>query len=184
MREPLIFIFEALSRLYLLAFLLRFILHWVRADFYNPFAQSIVKITNPLIVPVRRFVPSSRTIDVPALVVLLMLEAVVTWVLVYIAGGVLGFGELLPVTLYRLISLALWFYFWSIIIYVVLSWIGQRGYNPVAAVLSEINEPLLRPFRRIMPSIAGLDLSPLVALLLLQAGMMVTTNLLGAWALF
>ena len=73
--------------------------------------------------------------------------------------------------LYRLISLTLWFYFASILIYVILSWIGQRGgYNPIAVVLRELNEPLLRPFRRILPPIAGLDLSPLLVLILLQTG--------------
>lgn len=74
--------------------------------------------------------------------------------------------------LYRLIRLTLQFYFVSILVYVILSWIGQRGYNPIAVVLSELNEPVLRPFRRILPPIAGLDLSPLLLLILIQAGLM------------
>lgn len=172
MRDPLIFIIRTLTDLYLLTFLLRFILQWIRADFYNPFAQAIVKITNPLILPVRRVVPTSRSVDVPTLVVLIILQAIVTWVLVSIAGFSIPLGQLPLIVLYRLISLTLWFYSVSIFIYVILSWIGQRGYNPIALVLSELNEPLLRPFRRLLPPIGGLDLSPLLLLILLQAGLM------------
>lgn len=172
MREPLVFIIKTLTDLYLLTFLLRFILQWIRADFYNPFAQTIVKITNPLITPVRRVVPTSRSVDVPTLVVLILLEAIVTWVLVYIGGASVGLNTLPLLVLYRLISLTLWFYSVSIFIYVILSWVGQRGYNPVGIVLGELNEPLLRPVRRMLPPIAGLDLSPLLILILLQAGLM------------
>ena len=172
MRDPLIFIIKTLTDLYLLTFLLRFILQWIRADFYNPFAQTIVKITNPLIIPVRRVVPTSRSVDVPTLVVLILLETLVTWVLVYIGGASIGLNTLPLLVLYRLISLTLWFYSVSIFIYVILSWVGQRGYNPVGIVLGELNEPLLRPVRRMLPPIAGIDLSPLLILILLQAGLM------------
>ena len=172
MRDPLIFIIKTLTDLYLLTFLLRFILQWIKADFYNPFAQTIVKITNPLIIPVRRVVPTSRSVDVPTLVVLILLEAIVTWVLVYIGGASIGLNTLPLLVLYRLISLTLWFYSVSIFIYVILSWVGQRGYNPVGIVLGELNEPLLRPVRRMLPPIAGIDLSPLLILILLQAGLM------------
>lgn len=171
MRDPLLFLVRTLTDLYLLTFLLRFILQWIRADFYNPFAQAIVKLTNPLINPVRRIVPSSRSIDIPTLVVLIVLEGIVTSILIYIAG----FRVLTPLpllVLYRLISLTLWFYSVSVFIYVILSWVGQRGYNPIASVLSDLNEPLLRPIRRVLPPIAGLDLSPLLVLILLQAGLL------------
>jgi len=172
MRDPLIFLIKTLTDLYLLTFLLRFILQWIRADFYNPFAQALVKITNPLILPLRRIVPTSRSIDVPTLVVLILLETIVTWVLVYLGGFSVALAPLALLVLYRLISLTLWFYSVSIFIYVILSWIGQRGYNPIALVLGELNEPLLRPVRRILPPLAGLDLSPLLVLIVLQAGLM------------
>ena len=170
MRSSLIFLTKTLADFYLLTFLLRFILQWIRADFYNPFAQSIVKITNPLILPLRRVVPTSNSVDVPTLVALVLLETIVTWVLVYISGISMTLNLLPLLVLYRIISLTLWFYSISIFVYVILSWIGQGGYNPIASILSELNEPLLRPFRRILPPLAGLDLSPLLALILIQAG--------------
>ncbi|MBH98780.1 MAG: YggT family protein [Rhodospirillaceae bacterium] len=172
MRDPLIFLIRTFTDFYLLAFLLRFILQWIKADFYNPLTQAIVKITTPLIQPFRGFIPSSKHIDTPTLVVLVLLEIVVTWVLITLAGLSTNLFPLLILVFLRLISLTLWFYSVSIFIYVILSWFGQQGYNPIAQVLSQLNEPLLRPFRRILPSMAGIDFSPMLALILLQAGLM------------
>ena len=170
MRSSLFYLVKALGDLYLLAFLLRFLLQWVRADFYNPVTQAIVQITNPLVRPAQRFIPTSRSVDVPTLVLLVILEGILTWFLLRIGGIPAGSLAPLPVLiLFRIISLALWFYSLSILIYVILSWIGPRGRHPVAAVLAELNEPVLRPARRLIPTIAGLDLSPLLVLILVQA---------------
>jgi len=170
--RSLVFLIKTLTDLYLLTFLLRFILQWIRADFYNPFTQAIVKLTNPLIAPVRRLVPSSGSIDLPTLVVLVSLETVVTLALAYMINLSLPLIMLPLLVLYRLIALTLQFYWMSILIYVILSWISARGYSPIAVVLGELNEPILRPFRRLIPPIGGLDLSPLLALILIQAGVM------------
>lgn len=170
MRSSLFYLVKALGDLYLLAFLLRFLLQWVRADFYNPFTQAIVQITNPLVRPASRFIPTSRNMDVPTVVVLVLLEGILTWLLLRI-GGVPS-GSLAPFPLlivFRLISLALWFYSVSILVYVILSWVGPRTRHPIAVVLADLNEPILRPARRLIPTIAGLDLSPLLVLILVQA---------------
>lgn len=170
MRSSLFYLVKALGDLYLLAFLLRFLLQWVRADFYNPFTQAIVQITNPLVRPASRFIPTSRNMDVPTVVVLVLLEGILTWLLLRI-GGVPS-GSLAPFPLlivFRLISLALWFYSVSILVYVILSWVGPRTRHPIAVVLADLNEPILRPARRLIPAIAGLDLSPLLVLILVQA---------------
>jgi len=173
MRNSLLFLIKALTDLYLLTYLLRFILQWIRADFYNPLAQFIVKATNPLIVPARRFIPSAGGVDIPTLVVLIILEALATWLLLRVAGtGALPVGTFALFVLLRLVTLTLWFYSVSILIYVILSWIGQRSYNPIGYILGELNEPILRPFRRALPPIGGLDLSPLLALILIQAILM------------
>ena len=170
MSSSLFYLVKALGDLYLLAFLLRFLLQWVRADFYNPFTQAIVQITNPLVRPAQRFIPASRNVDLPTVAVLVLLEGVLTWFLVLIGGY--SSANLAPfplLILYRLISLALWFYSVSILVYVILSWIGPRARHPIATVLADLNEPILRPARRILPNIAGLDLSPLLVLILAQA---------------
>ncbi len=169
MQNSLIFIVKTLSDLYLLTYLLRFILQWVRADYYNPIAQFVLRVTNPLVVPARRMLPSVGGVDLPTLVVLLVLECAVTWLLLTLYGASTPFLNLLYLALLRLIMLALWFYAIAILVYVVLSWVGQRHGSPVASLLADIVEPVLRPVRRILPPIAGLDLSPLLVLIALQA---------------
>jgi YggT family protein len=169
MQSALIFLLKTLADLYLLTFLLRFIMQWVRASYYNPLSQFVFKITNPLVVPARRVLPSIAGLDAPTLVVLMILEVVVTLILLRLVGLVLPVPQLLFYSLLRLISLALWFYVGALVIYVLLSWFGNRDDNPMAVLLGEIVEPVLKPARRLLPPIGGLDLSPLIVILLLQA---------------
>ena len=102
MEDSLFFLIRTLTDFYLLAFLLRFILQWIKADFYNPLTQAIVKITSPLVNPVRRVVPASKSIDAATLVVLITLEIIVTWVLITLAGLSVSTFPLLLLVLYRL----------------------------------------------------------------------------------
>lgn len=171
MQSALIFLVKTLADLYLLTFLLRFIMQWVRASYYNPLAQFVLKVTSPLVVPARRLLPSVGGLDTPTLAVLVALEIAVTFVLLRLSGVSLPLPVLLLYSLLRLIALALWFYTVALFIYVLLSWFGDRGINPMAALLGELVEPLLRPARRLLPPIGGLDLSPLIVILLLQAAL-------------
>jgi YggT family protein len=169
MQDSLLFIVRTLADLYLLTYLLRFVLQWVRADFYNPFAQFVLKVTNPFVVPARRFLPSVRGIDLPTLVVLVGLEALATWLLLTLASLTVPPGRFVVFVILRLVSLTLWFYLVAIFIYVILSWVGQGRYSPAGAMLADLVEPVLRPARRLLPPIAGLDLSPILVLILIQA---------------
>ena len=144
-------------------------MQWIRADFYNPLAQFIVKATNPLIVPARRVLPATATVDLPTLVILILLEAVATGLLIYIASVPVPLNDFVIYVPLRLVRLTLSLYTWTILIYVILSWIGPRGYHPLTMILAEVNEPVLRPIRRVLPPISGFDLSPLLAVILIQA---------------
>ena len=170
MQSALIFLVRTLADLYLLTFLLRFILQWVRASYRNPLSQLVQKVTSPLVVPARRVLPSVAGLDLPTLVVLVLLEGIVTFVLIAIARYTMSVPGFLVLVLLRLIALTLWFYTVALFVYVLLSWFGERGGGPMGSVLAEIVEPLLRPVRRIVPPIAGLDLSPLLLMLVCQAG--------------
>jgi YggT family protein len=172
MQNALIFLVKTLADFYLLTFLLRFILQWVRAGYHNPLSQFVLKVTSPLVIPARRLLPSVAGLDVPTLAVLIVLECLVTWLLTLLAGFSLPITALGLYVLLRLVALTLWFYSVALFAYVVLSWFGGRGANPIATVLSEIVEPVLRPVRRILPPIGGLDLSPLLVMLLCQAALM------------
>jgi YggT family protein len=148
---------------------LRFVLQWVRADFYNPVSQFVLKATNPLVLPARRVLPSVRSIDLPTLVVLFVLQALATWLLLSIADATVSVATFLQLVVLRTLALTLSLYLICIFAYVILSWFAQARYSPVAALLADIVNPVMRPVRRIVPPIGGLDLSPLLVLLLIQA---------------
>jgi YggT family protein len=169
MQNSLIFLVKTISNLYLYAFLLRFVLQWVRADFYNPISQFVLKATDPLVLPARRMLPSARSIDLPTLIVLFVLQALATWILLSIAGATVSVGTFLQLVVLRTLALTLSLYLICIFAYVILSWFAQAQYSPVAALLADIVNPILRPVRRIVPPIGGLDLSALLVLLLIQA---------------
>ena len=169
--SALIFLIKTFSDLYLLCVLLRILLQAVRADFYNPISQFIVNVTNPLVRPARRLIPSGRGLDIPTVVVLVVLEFLVTAVLLALVGvGLLPrIDQLIWLVAFRLIALLLWTYTICIFVYVILSWVAQANYSPIAMLLGQVVEPVLRPARRLLPILGGLDLSPLIVLILLQA---------------
>jgi YggT family protein len=170
MQSAFVYIFKALTNLYLLAFLLRFILQWIRAGYDNPLSQAVVRITSPLVVPARRLLPSIRGVDVPTLVVLFVLECVVTFALLAFIGASLPIPTFLLYVILRLVSLTVWLYIGSIFIYVILSWFADpRTHNPMTRLLRELVQPLLRPVGRILPPVGGLDLAPLLVSILLIA---------------
>jgi YggT family protein len=169
MDAALLFLTRTLFDLYLLTFLLRFIFQWIRSDFYNPFAQFILRVTNPLVIPARRVIPAAGGVDMATLVVMLLLQLAATNLLLVIAGVSYELWDLLRLTALRTVSLLLWLYFVSLLLYVILSWVSPAGRSPVSAMLFSLNAPLLRPVQRLLPPIGGLDLSPLVVLIVLQA---------------
>jgi len=170
MSDALIFLLRSLGELYISAFLLRLVLQWLRADFYNPLSQFIIRVTNPLVVPLRRVVPAVGRIDTASLVAALGLQLAVTLLLLNLACiGEPGLLQVLGLAALRLVYLLLRIYFFALLIYVVMSWIAPGGYNPATSLLASLCEPVLAPFRRLIPPIGGIDLSPLFAILLLQA---------------
>jgi YggT family protein len=169
MYSSLIFVVDALSGLYISMFALRFILQWIRASYQSPLAQFVLEITAPLVVPARRVLPSIRGIDLPTLVVIVVLECVATLVLFSILGVWPPVDTFVASVLLRLVTLILWIYCSALFIYVVMSWLAGHVYNPSAATLAAVVEPLLRPVRRLVPPIAGLDVSPVIVLIVLQA---------------
>jgi YggT family protein len=170
MQNALTFIFRTLLDLYIITFVLRFVLQWIRADVRNPLTQFILRVTNPLVIPVRRVVPPISGIDTATVLVILLLETLATAVLIQLAcvGGT-DPGQVVLIAILRLIHLLLRIYLVVILAYVVLSWISPGTYNPAANLLTAIAEPVLQPIRRLIPPIAGLDLSPLFAIIGIQA---------------
>jgi YggT family protein len=143
-------------------------LQWVRADFYNPVCQFLVKVTNPVIVPLRRVIPSIWKVDTASVITILVLEIISVWVASRISSSPLDFGQIFVFSLVKLVAAVLMTYFFLIIASVILSWVGARMRHPAIPLVYQLTEPVLRPFRRIIPPIAGLDLSPLFALIAIR----------------
>jgi len=176
----LIYIFQTLWSLYLGLFLVRFLMQLVRADFRNDVANAIVKLTNPLILPLRRELPPIGKLDTASIAATLLLTVGKILSLRLIANVPLPtpIGWLYSVTVDIAISL-LWVLFWCIALTALISFLTQGAYTPVTALLSSISEPVLRPIRRLIPSfVSGFDLSYLWAGILIQALIiLITTSL-------
>lgn len=166
--SPLAFLVDITFNLYIMAVMLRFLLQWARADFYNPLAQFLVRITQPVLHPFRRVVPGWGGIDLPALVVMVLLQMLALALLMIIAGVSPRIDYLILRTPAELISLLLNIYLIAIFMRVLLSWISPDGYHPAMTVVLSLTEPIMRPLRAIIPPIAGVDLSPLAAIIAIQ----------------
>lgn len=177
-----IYILQTLSSLYLLIVLLRFILQLVRADFYNPLSQFIVRATKPLLNPLRRIIPGFGGIDLASLVLAILIQLVLMILILMLMGyGVGGFiMQLLIWSIIAVTSLFLKVFFFALIISVILSWVAPGSYNPGAQLVNQICEPLLMPFRKLLPNLGGLDLSPIFAFLALKLIDMLVINNLAA----
>lgn len=160
---------KILGSVYITFVLLRFILQVCRADFYNPISQFIVKATNPLLIPLRRIIPSVRSIDTASLVLALLLQILLVLALsqIPLASWGTAFPQVIGFALLELLNAVVQLYTWSLILVVIISWVAPGSYHPGAQLLHQITEPLLAPIRRILPSTGGLDLSPMVLMLLL-----------------
>ena len=169
MRASLIYLVGTISDIYLAMLLLRVMLQWVRARFDNPLAHFVVAVTDLFVIPARRVLPSVAGIDAPTLLVLVGLEILVTWVLFTLIGASASFTVFVYMVVLRLAVLVIWIYTIAIVVYALLSFIPNGAYSPVAPPLRALVEPLLRPLRRVIPPIANLDITPWVAVLLLQA---------------
>ncbi|HFJ0419473.1 YggT family protein [Pseudomonas aeruginosa] len=177
-----IYILQTLGSLYLLIVLLRFILQLVRADFYNPLSQFIVRATKPLLNPLRRIIPGFGGIDLASLVLAILIQLVLMILILMLMGyGVGGFiMQLLIWSIIAVTSLFLKVFFFALIISVILSWVAPGSYNPGAQLVNQICEPLLIPFRKLLPNLGGLDLSPIFAFLALKLIDMLVINNLAA----
>ena len=179
--NPLEFLISTLIGLFITAVMLRFLLAMVRADFYNPMTQILVKLTNPALKPLRRLIPGFGGIDLASLLLMLALQMLALTLITLLRGVALNPVGLLLWSMAELLGLLFNIYMFSILFQVVLSWINPGAYNPAVSLIYSINEPLLAPARRLIPPLSGLDLSPVVVLLGLQLAKMLLLPPLLTW---
>lgn len=147
---------------------LRFLLQLMRADFYNPISQSIVKITDPILKPLRMLMPGYKNIDIAALLAMILVMALLHVAQRAIGGGYAG--SLWQITLFGLfetLMLLLQIIYWSILIGIVASFVAPGNGHPALMLVHELTEPLMAPFRKMLPAMGGLDFSPILVFLLI-----------------
>ena len=175
-----LFLVNTLFSLYIGAVLLRLVLQWSRADFYNPISQAIVRITSPVLRPLRRLIPSIGRLDTASFVLIFALQWLNLWLTARLVGIAPGVATMVVMVAAELIRKLVYLYMFAIFVLALASWIANGGANPALRLLDSIAEPLLAPIRRWLPNLGGLDLSPLVALVLLQLALkLIVTPLTG-----
>ena len=155
--NTLTFLLSTVIELYTMVLLLRIWMQWAHCDFYNPFSQFVVKVTQPIIGPLRRVIPAMGPIDSASLLVAYILSFIKAIVLFKVV-------TFLPIIwIAGLLSLLI---FWVLLVMAIMSWVSQ-GRSPIEYVLIQLADPLLRPIRRLLPAMGGIDFSPMILVLLL-----------------
>jgi YggT family protein len=175
----LVFLVHTLFTLYIAALMLRVLLAIVRADFYNPLSQFLVTVTNPVIVPLRRAIPSVGGLDTASILLIIALKMVELWLLALIVGAVPGLPALIVVAIVQLAELLIYIFIFALIVQAVISWVAptQAYENPAVSILHDLTRPLLQPVRRILPPVGMVDLSPLVLIIGLYVILIVLRSL-------
>ena len=176
--QAVLFLIDTAFSLYLMVVILRLWLQLARADFYNPFSQFVVKATNPLVLPLRRLIPSIGSLDSATLVLAYGIMLAKMLLMQLLGQGQVALGASLIFAAVLLVKEILTLLFWILVVRALLSWFSQ-GRSPVELVMHQLTEPVLRPVRRIIPPIGGLDLSVLVVLVGLQFLNILFIDLIG-----
>jgi len=165
--------------LYIIIVLLRFLLQLVRADFYNPLSQFIVKATSFILTPLRRLIPGLFGIDIASLLLAYCLQYIENILLFAVRGIPIDPLFLLWHSIGSLLTLLLYIYFFAILIQVIISWVSPGTYNPATALIHHITDPVMRPARKILPPFSGFDLSPILVFIVLNLLIMFIPVLFG-----
>jgi YggT family protein len=163
------YLVQTLLSLYLLTMLLRFVLQLVRADFYNPICQFLVKVTNPLVLPLRRVLPGFAGLDMASLVLALLLQLAGIIALLLING--LGLPNILLLFVWSAIGvlgLLVNIYFFALLAMIILSWVAPGSNHPAIYLLHQITEPVMAPVRKALPAMGGMDFSPILVFILIN----------------
>lgn len=162
------FLIETVFQLYLAALMLRVLLEALRADYYNPICQALIKLTDPLVRPLSKILPRVGQVSLAGIAWLYILELVLLVILATIGGWAVEWPVLLLLAVLRLLRMLLVLYLVLIIVGVILSWVGQGFRHPIVPLIFQLTEPVLAPLRRVLPPLGGFDLSPLVAIIVIQ----------------
>ena len=180
LNEIIGYLIQTALSLYLVAMLLRFLLQLVTADFYNPISQFLVKITNPLVIPLRRIIPGIGGLDLASLLLAVLLQVLAIVALMLLNGLGMPNPLLLVVwSILGIVGLLVNIYFFALLAMIILSWVAAGSGNPAIALLHQITEPVMAPFRKILPAMGGLDFSPILVFILINVIQIALRHLAG-----
>lgn len=179
LQEIGVFVVDTIFSLYIAAIVIRFVLALSRADFYNQFSQVIVKVTNPVLVPLRRLIPSMGKIDTAAIVLALVLIMVKVILILMIKGGELNMFGLLIYAFVELVRTVIWIYIIALVLQAIMSWIGTGHSSPLSPLLNSLTQPVLRPIRNIVPNIGMMDISPMIAIMFMYICLIILNGIAG-----
>jgi YggT family protein len=163
--NPIVFLIQTLFGLYIMVVMLRFLLQLVRADFYNPISQFIVKITTPALRPLRRFIPGLGGIDLSALVLAWILKSAELALVTVVSGMPISPAASPLWAIPGLVGMTINIFLFSILVQVIVSWVNPGSYNPIIGLVQKLTDPIMRPAKRMLPPIAGIDLSPMLVII-------------------
>ena len=171
---------QTFCNLFLVAVLLRFMLQVARADFYNPISQFLVRVTNPLVKPLRKIIPGVFGVDIASLVLALLVELTLISLVILVLGYALPNVLLLLIwAVIGVLAMVVNIYYIAILGSIILSWVAMGSYNPTIVLINQLAEPVLAPFRKLLPPIGGLDLSPIMVFLAINVVQIVLRHFAG-----
>ena len=168
--QVIILLINSLGGLFIFAVLLRFLLQATKADFYNPVSQTVVKLTSPLLNPLRKIIPGYKGFDFAALILAFLVSTLAS-VIMIIAGGydLPNIGTIAAWAFVGLIDFVLNIYFYGLLISIIASWIAPYNGNPVLLLIQQLLEPIMKKVHKVLPPMGGLDFSPIFVFLGIQA---------------
>ncbi len=177
MANALRYLIEVVVSLATFLFIARFLIQACRVDFYNPLSQGIVRLTDPILKPARLVIPGYRNLDIAAFLAAVIVQLV--GLMILSGQGLSGFGLLFGFATLQIVLLILKVLRWSIIIMAIFSFIAPGNPHPALRLLEQLVEPVLAPARRLLPPMGGLDLSPIIVIVIIAMLEMILPDLYG-----
>ena len=163
LNEILAYLLQTFLSLFLLVVMLRFLLQLLRADFYNPISQFLVKVTNPVVLPLRKVIPGLGGLDLATLVLLILVQVAGIAAMLVLNGLALPNPLLLLIwAVVGIAALLVNFYFFALLAMIIISWVAPGSRHPAIHLLHQVTEPVMAPFRRLLPAMGGMDFSPII----------------------
>jgi YggT family protein len=166
-------IFSTVTGIYLFAVLLRFLLQVAKADFYNPVSQAVIQITDPIVRILRTVIPGYKGIDFSSLVLAFVIEAIAICVLITLYGGSIpSIGYIITWAFAGVVLFIVSIYYYAILASIIMSFVmmfsGSTNPHPLLLLVWQLTEPVMAPVRKIIPSMGGLDFSPIIIFIAIQ----------------